>query len=166
MIAAMPSAALSNGGTSTALHWSRLLAMGAVAVLILVAGLWASWNTSQDVMFTEGREQGTVKVAACDSDVCTGRFVPTSKGATPRKRVVLEKSVAVRKGSTYDVVVRPGGDEVLRGGAAGVFLAWLPLGGALVLAAVLVGGGIRATRTAWGMGLAGFVLMSTAFALM
>lgn len=162
----MPSAVPSDGGTRPAAHWFQLFVMGALAVLILTAGGWASWNRAQDVMFAKGREHGTVKVAACDADVCTGRFVPTSKGAAPRKRVELEKSVAVRKGSTYDVVVRPGGDEVLRGGAAGVFLAWLPLGGALLLAAVLAGSGMRAARTAWGMGLVGVLLISTAFALM
>jgi hypothetical protein len=161
----MPSAVLSHDSTRTALHWGRLVAMGAVAVLILLAGLWSSWGTAQDVMLTKGHERGTVAVTGCDSDVCTGRFTPSSPGAKPRDRVVLDNSVAVRKGGTYEVVLRPDSDEALRGGPAGVLHAWLPLGGALLLASVVVGGGLRATRTAWGLAAAGVALLSVAFAL-
>ena len=41
----------------SALRFGRLAAMGTVAVLILIAGVWASWGTAQHVMLTKGREQ-------------------------------------------------------------------------------------------------------------
>jgi hypothetical protein len=44
-----------------------------------------------------------------------------------------------------------------------VLFAWLPLGGALVLAGVVVAGGLRMRRTAWVMGGAGLALVTAAF---
>jgi hypothetical protein len=134
--------------------------MGTVAVLILIAGVWASWGTAQHVMLTKGREQGTVEVARCGPDTCWGRFTPLSEGWQPRARVVLEKSVAVERGRTYTVVVKPGGDEAVRSGPAGVLYAWVPLGGALLLASVVVAGGLLRTRLAWVMALSGVALLT------
>jgi hypothetical protein len=78
--------------------------------------------------------------------------------------VVIEKSVAVRKGRTYAVVMKPGGDVAVRSGPAGVLYAWVPLGGALLLASVVVAGGLRRTRLAWAMALSGAALLTAAFA--
>jgi hypothetical protein len=41
--------------------------------------------------------------------------------------------------------------------------AWLPLAGALMLAGVVVAGGLRMRRTAWAMGGTGLVLVTAAF---
>ncbi len=49
-------------------------------------------------------------------------------GAQPRERVVLDDTVAVEKGRTYTVVLKPGGREAVRSGPAGVLYAWVPLG--------------------------------------
>jgi hypothetical protein len=137
--------------------------MGAVAVLILAAGVWASWGTAQHVMLTKGRERGTVEVARCGDRSCTGVFSPVSAGARERARVVLEKTVAVRAGRTYSVVVKPGSDDVVRSGPAGVLYAWVPFGGALLLASVVVAGGLRLTRVAWVLAGSGVALLTGAF---
>ncbi|MEU2775126.1 hypothetical protein ABZ646_19810 [Streptomyces sp. NPDC007162] len=141
----------------------RVVAMGAVAVLILVGGVWGSWGTAQHVMLTKGKERGTVTVASCGADTCTGPFTPVSTGASARSRVVIGKSVAVRKGQTYDVIVKPGTEDVVRSGPAGILYSWVPLGGALLLASVVVAGGLRLTRVAWVLGGSGIALLTAAF---
>jgi hypothetical protein len=76
---------------------------------------------------------------------------------------VITHTVAVRKGRTYTVVVKPGTDEVVRSGPAGILYAWAPLGGALLLASVVVAGGLRRTRTAWVLAGSGVALLTAAF---
>ncbi|MFF7869221.1 hypothetical protein ACFZCT_22550 [Streptomyces qaidamensis] len=156
-------AASSSPASAVVLRFGRFAAMGTVAVLILIAGVWASWGTAQHVMLTKGRERGTVEVARCGPDTCSGRFTPLSEGSQPRSRVVLEKSVAVERGRTYTVVVKPGSDDAVRSGPAGVLYAWVPLGGALLLASVVVAGGLLRTRAAWVLALSGVALLTAAF---
>jgi hypothetical protein len=164
MIPAMPATATSSRqGSVLALRFGRFAAMGTVAVLILIAGVWGSWGTAQYVMLTKGRERGTVEVTRCDGDTCTGPYRPVSVGSQARGRVVIEKSVAVRKGRTYSVVVKPGGGEVVRSGPAGVLYSWVPLGGALLLASVVVAGGLGRTRPAWVLAGSGVALLTAAF---
>ncbi|WP_440581705.1 hypothetical protein [Streptomyces djakartensis] len=149
--------------SAVALRFGRFAAMGALAVLLLVAGVWASWGTAQHVMLTKGRERGTVEVTRCGPDSCTGRYTPVSAGSQPRSRVVLEKSVAVEQGRTYTVVLKPGGEDAVRSGPAGVLYAWIPLGGALLLASVVVAGGLLRSRAAWVLALSGVALLTAAF---
>ncbi|MEU3732642.1 hypothetical protein AB0E81_25025 [Streptomyces sp. NPDC033538] len=177
MIPAMPASASAAAATaasaarsrraSHAVHvlgrFGRVAAMGTVTALILIAGVWASWGTAQHVLLTKGREQGTVEVARCGEGSCSGPYSPVSSGSQARERVVIEDSVAVAKGRTYSVVVKPGGDDVVRSGPAGMLYAWVPLGGALLLASVVVAGGLRRTRAAWGMAGAGVALLTAAF---
>ncbi|GAA2589952.1 MULTISPECIES: hypothetical protein [Streptomyces] len=166
MIPAMPAsvaAARPRQVSSAVLRLGRVAAMGSVAVLILIAGVWASWGTAQHVVLTKGRERGTVEVTRCADGSCSGPYAPVSAGSQARGRVVIEDSVAVSKGRTYAVVVKPGGDEVVRSGPAGVLFAWVPMGGALLLASVVVAGGLRRTRVAWGMAGAGVALLTAAF---
>ncbi|MER6124046.1 hypothetical protein ABT173_15590 [Streptomyces sp. NPDC001795] len=159
----MPSAVISTRGTVAVLRFGRLAAMGAVSVLILIAGVWGSWGTAQYVMLTKGRERGTIEVTRCGADTCSGPFTPLSAGATARGSVVIEKSVAVKRGQTYTVVVKPGTDDVVRSGPAGILYAWVPLGGALLLASVVVAGGLRLARVAWVLAGAGVALLTAAF---
>ncbi|MFE1249500.1 hypothetical protein [Streptomyces sp. NPDC058735] len=160
----MPATAASSRRTSmAALRFGRFAVMGAVAVLILIAGVWASWGTAQHVMLTKGRERGTVDVTRCGPKTCTGRYTPLSEGSQPRPRVELEKSVAVERGRTYTVVMKPGGEDAVRSGPAGVLYAWVPMGGALLLASVVVAGGLLRTRLGWAMGLSGVALLTAAF---
>ncbi|MEV5381932.1 hypothetical protein [Streptomyces sp. NPDC052721] len=165
MIPAMPaSASTARQASVSALRFGRVAAMGALAALILFAGVRGSWGTAQHVMLAKGRESGTVKVTRCAGGTCTGPFTPASAGARPRARVEIEKSVAVRTGATYAVVLKPGTGEAVRSGPAGILYAWVPLGGALLLASVVVAGGMRLVRAAWVLGLSGAVLLTAAFA--
>ncbi|MFJ3337663.1 hypothetical protein [Streptomyces sp. NPDC086766] len=164
MIPAMPATVTrSRQASSAALRLGRVAAMGTVAALILIAGVWASWGTAQHVMLTKGREHGTVTVVRCGEGACSGRYTPVSPGSTPRGRVVITQTVTVRKGGTYAVIVKPGTDEVVRSGPAGVLYAWVPLGGALLLASVVVAGGLRRTRVAWALAGTGVALLTAAF---
>ncbi|MFA3875291.1 hypothetical protein ABS735_16595 [Streptomyces sp. MMCC 100] len=169
MIPAMPASAAparprqASSASSALLRFGRVAAMGTVTALILIAGVWASWGTAQHVLLTKGREQGTVEVTRCGGGTCSGPYSPVSAGSQARERVVIEDSVAVARGRTYAVVVKPGGDEVVRSGPAGVLYAWVPLGGALLLASVVVAGGLRRTRVAWGMAGVGVALLTAAF---
>jgi hypothetical protein len=164
MITAMPSAVSSPpSGAFALLRWGRVLATVAVVLLILAAGVWASWHNAQQVMLTKGRESGTVTITKCGDDVCAGPYTPVSTGSTARTRVVIDKSVAVRRGKTYDVIVKPGTDEVLRSGPGGVLYAWVPFGGALLLASVLVAGGLRKSRLAKLLCGAGVLLLTVTF---
>ncbi|MCW5253821.1 MULTISPECIES: hypothetical protein [unclassified Streptomyces] len=146
-----------------ALRFGRVASMAVVTALILVAGVWASWGTAQHVMLTKGREHGTVEVSRCVDGVCSGRYTPASAGSRERSAVVIEDSVAVAPDRTYSVVVKPGSDQVVRSGPAGVLHAWAPLGGALLLASVVVAGGLRRTRAAQVLAGAGALLLTAAF---
>ncbi|MBT2420606.1 hypothetical protein J7F01_22705 [Streptomyces sp. ISL-22] len=159
----MPSAVTSSQGALVVLRFGRVAAMGTVAVLILIAGVWASWGSAQHVMLTKGRESGTIEVTRCGADTCSGPYSPISAGSQPRGSVVIEKNVAVRQGQTYTVVVKPGSDDVVRSGPAGVLYSWVPFGGALLLASVVVAGGMRRTRPAWVLAGAGIALLTAAF---
>ena len=165
MIPAMPAATAARQVLVTALRFGRLVAMAAVAVLILIAGVWASWRTAPYVMLTKGRERGTIEVTRCAADACTGPYTPATPVAPARERVVIEKTVAVRKGRAYSVVVLPGSDEVVRSGPSGVLYAWVPMGGALLLASVVVAGGLRRTRLAGVLALSGVALLTAAFVM-
>ncbi|MEV5935508.1 hypothetical protein AB0L56_22985 [Streptomyces sp. NPDC052079] len=158
----MSSAVRSFGGCS-ALRFGRFAAMGTVSALILIAGVWASWGTAQHAMLTKGRERGTVVVTWCGARACTGPYTPLSGGSQPRAKVVLENSVAVEKGQTYTVVLKPGGEFAVRSGPGGILYAWVPLGGALLLASVVVAGGLLRTRAAWVLALSGGALLTAAF---
>ncbi|SDL04946.1 hypothetical protein [Streptomyces indicus] len=144
---------------------ARTTAMAALAVLLVVVGVWTSWADAQHVLFTKGRERGTLTVTRCEDNRCEGRFEPLSPGARARAKVTIEESIGTEKGAKLPVVVKPGSSQVVRGAGAGFFHAWLPLGGALLMAAVVVGGGLRLTRVAWGVACAGTLLLFAAFVL-
>lgn len=141
----------------------RRTAMGGLAVLLLVAGVWASWGTAQHVMLGDEREQGTMRVTRCSSDTCVGSYVPSTDGFEPRERVEIDRSIAEKKGARIPVAVKPGTSEVVRTGGPGFLHAWLPLGGALLLAAVVVAGGLRLRRAAWTLAVAGGALLTASF---
>ncbi|MER8233747.1 hypothetical protein ACIRQY_19815 [Streptomyces sp. NPDC101490] len=143
----------------------RNAAMVLVALLLLVAGAWTSWNSAQHVLLPKGREHGTLTVTGCTEKRCDGRFAPEDPGSA-RRTLTIARSVAAEPGQTLPVVVKPGTDEGVRSGWGGGLHAWLPLGGALLLGAPLVGGGLRLSRTAWTMaGTGGALLVAAFFAL-
>ncbi|MFD7428250.1 hypothetical protein ACFV6Z_14505 [Streptomyces sp. NPDC059818] len=156
---------MKRSSSQRALHFGRSAALGGVVLLLLVAGVLSSWDTAHHIVLAKGREHGTMTVTGCGSEVCTGPYAPAD-GGSGRSRVSVEKSVAAKKGDRFPVVVKPGTFEVVRTGTGGFLHAWVPLGGALVLAALVIGGGLRLPRIAWGAGIAGAVLLvATFFAL-
>ncbi|RVU18621.1 hypothetical protein EOT10_31890 [Streptomyces antnestii] len=145
------------------LSFTRQAGTVLLVALILVAGVWASWGSAQHVMLTKGRERGTMTVTRCADSTCTGSYAPLSPGSRPRARVVIDRSIAEKKGTRVPVVVKPGTREVVRAGAPGFFHAWVPLGGALLLTAVVIAGGLQRKRLAWVSAGAGGLLLTAAF---
>ena len=141
---------------------ARVVAFAALALLVVVSGAWASWRTAQHVMLSKGREHGTVTLAACGDTTCSGPFTPKG-AATARPRVTVSLPVRHHVGDRVPVVIKPGTDTAIRAGWGGLLFAWLPLGGALLLAAVVVGGGLRMPRTAWTLAGLGAALVGGAF---
>jgi hypothetical protein len=135
--------------------------VGAFVVMLVAAGAWTSWNGSQDT-FRDDREQGTLLVESCRGDACSGVFQPLA-GGSARAGITIEKAVVDGPGQTLAVAVRPGTKTVVRTGPAGVLHAWVPLGGALLLASLVLAGGLGLRRTGVGMALAGGLLVAGAF---
>ncbi|WP_274559422.1 hypothetical protein [Streptomyces spiramyceticus] len=146
-----------------ALLYARRAAMAGVALLLLVAGVRSSWGAAQHVMLSKGREHGTLTVAKCGDETCTGPYVPADPAAADRSPVTIDRSVGTKKGAKFPVVLKPGTSEAVRAGAPGILHAWIPLGGALLLAALVIAGGLRLTRLAWGAALAGGALLTASF---
>ncbi|MGW1375254.1 hypothetical protein ACWD6P_13405 [Streptomyces sp. NPDC002446] len=140
--------------------------MGLLALLLLVAGVWTSWGTAQYAMLTKGRERGTLTVSACAGERCSGPYVPVEGAGGSRSRVSIAQAAAPDRGERVEVVLKPGSSHAVRTGPAGVLHAWVPFAGSLLLAALVVAGGMRLRRTAWVMGLLGAVLLGAAFAAM
>ncbi|WP_411140020.1 hypothetical protein [Streptomyces sp. x-80] len=138
--------------------------MGALALLLLTAGVWTSWRTAQYAMLVKGREHGTMTVAACHDDRCTGPYVPAGGTGERRAKVSIVQAAVPDRGKPVEVTVKPGTERAVRTGAAGVLHAWVPFAGSLLLAALVVAGGMRLRRTAWAMGFFGAVLLGAAFA--
>lgn len=141
---------------------ARVAGVVLVAALLVVSGSWDSWRTAQHVMLTKGREHGTMTLAHCGDSTCTGPFAPKGS-AVARPEVTIGLPIRHTPGARIPVAVKPGTDTVVRAGWGGVLWAWVPLGGALLLAAVVVAGGLRARRTAWVMGGLGAALLAGAF---
>lgn len=133
-----------------------------IALVLVVAGVWTAWGTARPAM--GGGERGTVTVRTCGDDECEGSFLP--EGSTSPEKVTVARSVSGGTGEKLDVAVKPGTDHVVRTGPAGILYAWVPLGGSLLLAALVVAGGLRMRRTAVGMGLCGLLVMGGAWALL
>ncbi|WP_405838944.1 hypothetical protein OG528_14915 [Streptomyces platensis] len=146
-----------------ALLVARVGLMGLLAALLLVAGVWTSWQTAQYAMLVKARGRGMMTVSACAGERCTGPYVPSS-GDTRRLAKVSIAEGAADKGTRVEVTVKPGTTHAVRTGTAGILHAWVPFAGSLLLAALVVAGGMRLRRTAWVMGLLGAVLLGAAFA--
>lgn len=136
--------------------------MALIALVLVVAGFWTSWGTARPAM--GGGERGTIAVRACGDDECEGSFLP--EGASAPEKVTVARSVSGGTGEKLDVAVKPGTDHVVRTGPAGILYAWVPLGGSLLLAALVVAGGLRMRRTAVGLGVCGVLIMGGAWALL
>ncbi|HEX5565799.1 MAG TPA: hypothetical protein VFY14_02475 [Streptomyces sp.] len=150
------------GESAYGLLLSRIALLGAVALVPLVAGAWSSLGTARHVVADRGEVRGTMTVEVCQGWVCTGPFAPDAGGGA-RPEITVDAPVTHRTGERLPVLLRPGTDEALRAGVAGVLYAGLPFAGSLVLASPVIAGGLRMRRTAWVAGLSGGALMAAAF---
>lgn len=147
------------------------LVMSLIVLVLVCAGGWASWNAVEPVLHADQR--GTVRVAECARDDCAGVFRPRvvpargagSQGGDARK-VTLGKSVSKEPGGSVRAAVRPGSDRAVRADAPGVLYACVPLAGALLLAALVLAGGLRMRRTAVLVGLSGAAEMAVTWGLL
>lgn len=135
-----------------------------VSLVILIGGIWISWSTAQHVVLIKGHERGTITVRSCGDAWCTGPFTPVDGTGDARPAVQVDSAVVAGKGDRLPVVVKPGTTTVIRTGMPGLLHAWVPLGGSLLLAAVVVAGGLDMRRTAWALAGLGAVLLSASFA--
>ncbi|WP_103885749.1 hypothetical protein [Actinacidiphila yanglinensis] len=142
--------------------FARVVGVGALAALILVSGAWGSWRNAQYVVVGKGHEHGTVRLVACGDTDCTGPFSPKGS-ARPRAKVTVSLPVRHHVGDSVSVVLKPGGDTGVRDGLGGLLFAFVPFGGALLLAAAVVALGLRVPRTAWSLAVAGAALLGGAF---
>ncbi|MEW2547759.1 hypothetical protein AB0910_18645 [Streptomyces sp. NPDC047002] len=141
----MPAESSRASGSRSALSAGRSVLMALVALLLLVGGCYASWGDAQQVLLGKGRVHGEFAVTACGDTACAGSFDPEGPEG-PRSDMTVRTSVAVRKGDRFPAVVKPGTHEVVRAGTAGGLHAWVPLGGGLLLAGLVIAGGMRRGR--------------------
>ncbi|MFI0239718.1 hypothetical protein [Streptomyces sp. NPDC016845] len=145
--------------SAVAVAVSRRIAALAIALLLLVAGFWASWGAAQHVVFPKGRLHGELLVERCEGSKCGGPLASAPDGAD----VWMRRSVGVKKGARIEVVVKPSSRQAVRSGTPGFFTALMPLGGALLLASVVLAGGMLNRRLAWITSGAGVALLTAAF---
>ncbi|NLU75803.1 hypothetical protein HCC61_24665 [Streptomyces sp. HNM0575] len=150
---------------------TRNIVLTLVAVLLLVAGGWTSWQTAGPAL--TGDVRGTVRIAKCTEEECAGTFVPATGGGSPSssggsqpKKVKVAESASGTVGERLEVAVEPGTDRAVRTGASGALYGAVPLGGSLVLAALVFVGGMRMKRTALVLGLLGVALMGASWAVL
>ena len=138
-----------------------LLVLGTAA--LLVAGVWMASGNAYPALL--GSDTGTVRIASCGPDECTGRFVPDT-GSAPQ-RVTVAHAVSGTPGERLDVAVRDAGERhVVRTDAAGVLYSLAPVAGALLLASIVVVGGLRMRRLGVSMGLLGAAALGATWALL
>jgi hypothetical protein len=141
---------------------ARAAVLASVAVLVLASGAWDSWRTAQHVMLTKGREHGTMTLTNCGDSTCTGPFTPNGP-APARAKVSISLPIRHHTGERVPVAGEPGTGTVVRAGWGGILYAWVPLGGAMLLASLVVAIGLPMRRTAWGLAGAGAALLGGAF---
>ncbi|WP_181767587.1 hypothetical protein [Streptomyces albidus (ex Kaewkla and Franco 2022)] len=142
----------------------RNILLGLVVLLLLVAGGWTSWETAGPAL--TGDQRGTVRIAKCTDDECSGSFTPAGEGGSLVKKVTLAESASGEVGERLQVALRPGTTEAVRTGPSGALYGAVPFGGSLMLAALVVAGGLRWKRTALVLGLLGAALMGASWALL
>lgn len=143
---------------------TRNIVLSLVAVLLLVAGGWTSWQTAGPAL--AGDVRGTVRIAKCDDETCAGTFIPTTGGSSQVRKVTIAESASGTVGERLQVALRPGTEEAVRTGPSGALYGAVPLGGSLVLAALVCVGGMRMKRTALVLGLLGVALMGASWAVL
>jgi hypothetical protein len=144
---------------------ARVVGAWALVLLLLASGAWESWRTAQYVALTKGHEHGTMTLVSCGDSTCTGPFAPKGS-AVARPKVTISLPIRHHVGDRVPVVVKPDTDTVIRSGWGGLFFAWVPLAGSLLLAGIVAGGALRMRRTGWTLAGLGAALVGAAFLLL
>jgi hypothetical protein len=136
-----------------------------IALLLLCAGGWASWLDVEPAV--RGHERGVVRVEKCGQNECDGRFRPTGSTRVEARGVTLARPLAGDRSGEVPVALRADGTHrVVRTDPGGLLYASIPLGGALLLASLVVAGGLRMKRTALAAALLGAAILGGAWALL
>lgn len=143
---------------------TRAVVAGVLAVALLAAGVWVSWGGAKDA-WAKGLDHGTMTVRSCGTSSCAGPFL--SSGVGPDiDRVSVDRLVTTGTGQRFAVAVKPGtSNQVVRTGPAGLLFALRSVAGALLLASLAIGFGIRLRKTAWLTAFAGVALVAAPFLL-
>ncbi|WP_165986496.1 hypothetical protein [Streptomyces sp. YIM 98790] len=143
---------------------ARGVALLLLTLLVVVAGVHASWDTARHVMIPDRQQSGRLTLESCDDDACTGYFEPDREdGTAAREAVRMAQPIGRTEGETVPVVLRPDTDDAVRIGLPGVLYSWLPLTGALLLAAIVIAGGLRLYRVGWIVAGSGMTLLLATF---
>lgn len=149
-----------------ALWLARVLGSALLVVLLVVAGSWSSWDAVQHALYAKESERGVLTLVSCDRTACTGTFVPRSALGEQPAEVRLTQRVGLREGEEVAVALWPGTTDAVRTGLPGFLYGWLPLTGSLLLAGLLIAGGMRLYRVGWAVaGLALALVGATFFAV-
>ncbi|SFC15097.1 hypothetical protein [Streptomyces aidingensis] len=153
-----------NAGPRLLLPAARGAAVALLTALVVAAGVHTSWDTARYVMIPDDRQSGRLTLESCDKDACTGSFEPDREdGTAAREAVRMAQPIGRTEGETVPVVLRPDTDDAMRTGLPGVLYSWLPLTGALLLAAVVIAGGLRLYRIGWIVAGSGLTLLVATF---
>jgi hypothetical protein len=142
----------------------RNMLLALITLVLLSAGVWQSWDTAWPAI--TGHQRGTVKITSCRGDDCTGPFTASTGARGGLDKARIAESVSGHTGRTIEVARRPGTTRVVRTGPAGVLYGCVPFGGAMLLASVVVAGGLRMRRTGLTLGLLGAAVMAGAWGLL
>ncbi|GAA3878272.1 hypothetical protein [Streptomyces sedi] len=126
-----------------ALLLARLVVSWLLAVALVAGGAWASWEDARYTFGVRDIEESEITLLRCEPEGCAG--VSTVSG----DMVVLEQRFGRAEGERLTVVRPPEGDVVLRSDGAGRLYSLAPLAGGLLLASVVIAGGLRRYRVAW-----------------
>jgi hypothetical protein len=142
---------------------ARVLCSALIAVLLVVAGCWSSWDTVQHSLYAKEDQRGVLTLADCDRSACTGAFAPRSTVGDAVAEVRLTQRIGLEQGDELTVALWPDSTDAIRTGLAGFLYGWLPLSGSLLLASLLIAGGMRLYRVGWAVGGLALALLGATF---
>lgn len=161
----MPASPPSPRSSADRMLWlGRVLGSALLAVLLVVAGWWSSWETVRHSLYAKESQRGVLTLASCDRSACTGAFAPRSVLGEELDGVRLSQRIGLEEGDELAVALWPDDrSEAIRTGLPGFLYGWLPLTGALLLAGVVIAGGMRLYRTGWTVGGLALALIGATF---
>jgi hypothetical protein len=117
-------------------------------------------------LYAKEGQRGVLTLASCDRSACTGAYAPRSVLGQELAEVRLTQRIGLQEGDELAVALWPDSTDAIRTGLPGFFYAWLPLTGSLLLAGLLIAGGMRLYRVGWAVaGLALALIGATFFAV-